>query len=393
MFKSTLAALAVAALSSSTSTPAALAASPSLSVQALQEGKIYYAKDVPEMKLAKAPAKAGTLDCRSKRTIPTWNNEEVVVCDSGLCKGAEAMPKLVVEDKAAPPRFSDAQLKRYMKALGVDSKIDGWMSHVHTWAANFLTLAQHERGIYGAVGELGVWQGKLFLGMAGFAHPEEPLLAADWFTNDSDKGYLKGFVDNVRRYLGAANLAKTLIFQGNTMALTPKWFADHKLPLFRMVSIDAGHSQECVLRDLNLIGCMIADGGVVIIDDFGFHVDSDWLGVNTAVYHFVLEQTRLVPFLYADNKLYLTTASHQEEYYNLLAKEDGVKCFKDGAEAGQFSLGNYKTCVFTSNFAYDCADAFLMRHRDDFRRKGIALRADDPEDADDAGGKGGKDEL
>lgn len=118
MFKSTLAALAVAALSSSTSTPAALAASPSLSVQALQEGKIYYAKDVPEMKLAKAPAKAGTLDCRSKRTIPTWNNEEVVVCDSALCKGAEAMPKLVVEDKAAPPRFSDAQLKRYMKALG-----------------------------------------------------------------------------------------------------------------------------------------------------------------------------------------------------------------------------------------------------------------------------------
>ena len=120
MFKSSLvAALAVAALSSSSSsTSTALAASPSLSVQALQEGKIYYAKDVPEMKLAKAPAKAGTLDCKSKRTIPTWNNEEVVVCDSGLCKGAEAMPKLVVEDKAAPPRFSDAQLKRYMKALG-----------------------------------------------------------------------------------------------------------------------------------------------------------------------------------------------------------------------------------------------------------------------------------
>ena len=138
---------------------------------------------------------------------------------------------------------------------------------------------------------------------------------------------------------------------------------------------------------------MIADGGVVIIDDFGFHVDSDWLGVNTAVYHFVLEQTRLVPFLYADNKLYLTTASHQEEYYKLLEKEDGVKCFKDGAEAGQFSLGNYKTCVFTSNFAYDCADAFLMRHRDDFRRRGVALRADDPEDLVEGGGKGGKDEL
>jgi hypothetical protein len=116
--KSALAALAVAALSSSTSAPTALAASPSLSVQALQEGKIYYAKDVPELKLSKAPAKAGTLDCRSKRTIPTWNNEEVVVCDAALCKGAEAMPKLTVEDSKAPPRFSDAQLSRYMKALG-----------------------------------------------------------------------------------------------------------------------------------------------------------------------------------------------------------------------------------------------------------------------------------
>ena len=146
------------------------------------------------------------------------------------------------------------------------------------------------------------------------------------------------------------------------------------------------------LKKLKKLNSMIADGGVVIIDDFGFHVDSDWLGVNTAVYHFVLEQTRLVPFLYADNKLYLTTASHQEEYYKLLEKENGVKCYKDGAEAGQFSLGNYKTCVFTSNFAYDCADAFLMRHRDDFRRKGIELRANDPEDEVEAK-KGGKDEL
>ena len=143
-----------------------------------------------------------------------------------------------------PPPFS----------AGLGKKIDGWMSHVHTWAANKLTLHQHARGIYGAVGELGVWQGKLFIGMAGFSHPDEPLLAADWFTDDTDAGYLKGFVDNVRDYLGAATLAKTLIFQGNTMGLTPKWFADHKLPLFRMVSIDAGHSQECVLRDLNLIG-------------------------------------------------------------------------------------------------------------------------------------------
>ena len=85
--KSALAALAASPRSLVDLGPVRSAASPSLSVQALQEGKIYYAKDVPELKLSKAPAKAGTLDCRSKRTIPTWNNEEVVVCDSALCKG------------------------------------------------------------------------------------------------------------------------------------------------------------------------------------------------------------------------------------------------------------------------------------------------------------------
>ena len=231
---------------------AALAAAPAAALT-LEEGKIYYANDVPPLKLARAPAKAGTLDCRSKRTIPTWNNEEVPVCDAALCSGAAAMKPLKVANASEPPRFSDAQLATYMDALGLGKKIDGWMSHVHTWAANFMTLHQHKLGIYGAVGELGVWQGKLFIGMGGFAHPDEPLLAADWFTDDTDAGYLKGFVDNVRTYLGPANLAKTLIFQGNTMGLTPKWFADHNLPLFRMVSIDAGHSQECVLRDLNLI--------------------------------------------------------------------------------------------------------------------------------------------
>ena len=113
---------------------------------------------------------------------------------------------------------------------------------------------------------------------------------------------------------------------------------------------------------------MIADGGVVIIDDFGFHVDSDWLGVNTAVYHFVLEQTRLVPFLYADNKLYLTTASHQEEYYKLLEKEDGVKCFKDGAEAGQFSLGTLWRGAARAGRT-SCREVFFF-----FNNGGVALR-------------------
>jgi len=50
----------------------------------LEDGKIYYAVDVPALKLSRPPSKPGTLDCRSRRTIPTWNNEEVPVCDASL---------------------------------------------------------------------------------------------------------------------------------------------------------------------------------------------------------------------------------------------------------------------------------------------------------------------
>lgn len=101
-----------------TALAAALALAATATALPLEEGKIYWAKDVPAMKLAKAPAKAGTLDCRSKRTIPTWNNEEVPVCEAALCAGAAAMKHLKVDNGTAPPRFSDARLAKYMDALG-----------------------------------------------------------------------------------------------------------------------------------------------------------------------------------------------------------------------------------------------------------------------------------
>lgn len=85
-------------------------------------------------------------------------------------------------------------------------------------------------------------------------------------------------------------------WQGDSNQLTPKWFSDRNLPFFRLLSVDASHDLKLVLRDFNLAGCLVIDGGIVIADDFG---GASWMGVNSALYNFVFEQSRIVPFMMA----------------------------------------------------------------------------------------------
>ena len=54
------------------------------------------------------------------------------------------------------------------------------MVPIHAWLVGLFTRYQHNQGIWGAVGEIGVFQGKLFIALSGFSHPSETLVAADW---------------------------------------------------------------------------------------------------------------------------------------------------------------------------------------------------------------------
>ena len=82
--------------------------------------------------------------------------------------------------------------------------------------------------------------------------------------------------------------------QGNSQELKPDWFSERDIPFFRLLSIDASHDLKLVLRDFNLAACLMMDGGIVIADDFG---GTSWMGVNSALYNFVFEQSRIVPFM------------------------------------------------------------------------------------------------
>ena len=205
----------------------------------------------------------------------------------------------------------------------------------HVWIVRIITKLQHKYGLLGAVGEFGVHHGKFWLPIAGFAYTAEPAVAVDLF-DDQEKnfdgsglGSKENFLRNAQSQLGLSE-ADITIFAGDSARLTGASFADKDLPKFRLLSVDGGHSLETTLRDMTLAACLIADGGVMIIDDVVNPVEKDrslpWIGVPTAVFNWLLTQKRFAPFLWAHNKLYLTTASHQPKFLEMLAEWDGVEC-------------------------------------------------------------------
>lgn len=91
-------------------------------------------------------------------------------------------------DKLPPKKVSRLSCNRHLPLnfalvnviTGDSSTIQGWMVPIHAWLVGLFTRYQHNQGIWGAVGEIGVFQGKLFIALSGFSHPSETLVAADW---------------------------------------------------------------------------------------------------------------------------------------------------------------------------------------------------------------------
>jgi len=81
---------------------------------------------------------------------------------------------------------------------------------------------------------------------------------------------------------------------------------------FRLFSIDGGHTVVHVLNDLRLVERVMVPGGVVIVDDF---MHPKWPGVTEGLHIYCTDRaSRLVPFAYGNNKMYLTTFEHGEAF-------------------------------------------------------------------------------
>jgi hypothetical protein len=276
-------------------------------------------------------------------TIKDWMSPtEVKICDiNGKCDADLSTQASPLEPNA------EVDLSIYYEKHG---SIDGWMAIDHGSIVHKITKWQHSRSVFGSVGEIGVHHGKFWIPIAAYAHPHEKKFAVDVFgmqefnVDNSGSGNLQMFLDNVKTYVSPT--IELVTMEMDSSRATAASFLKRGASKFRMLSVDGGHTVPTTLSDLNLAACVVHDEGVVILDDF---INIEWTGVTSAVFLFLPLQSKLSPFLWHKNKLYLTTSTNQERALAFvrenLSDEFQIKCPPE-ARNTRLSIGGHgNLCV------------------------------------------------
>lgn len=182
---------------------------------------------------------------------------------------------------------------------------------------SFLLDEQSRIGIGGSVGEIGVHHGKLFLIAYLATRADERAFAIDVFDlqefnlDQSGKGDRERFVANVQRHAGSTD--GLVVMTADSLKLSPERLLDEAGPA-RFISVDGGHTEECAINDLRLAEACLADGGIILLDDYFNH---HWPDVSVgAARHFLAPEAKTKPFLITPNKVFFA----EERYHALYQK-------------------------------------------------------------------------
>jgi len=188
-------------------------------------------------------------------------------------------------------------------------KIDGWLYLKALRLTDFIDKCQDHMGVFGNIGEIGIYFGKYFIFLNLINRVNEKIVGIDLFENNE---WAEKFQENLLSWRSDGEQAK--VIRRNSLDVTSKELLEWSGGPYRLFSIDGGHSTEVALNDLGLAHEVLADGGVVMVDDY---FDPKFPGVSEAVNRFYLlskKSRKTVPFLITGNKLFLSTIGHSELY-------------------------------------------------------------------------------
>ncbi|KAI9031403.1 hypothetical protein DFJ74DRAFT_702411 [Hyaloraphidium curvatum] len=221
---------------------------------------------------------------------------------------------------SAPLRFPRAQRLAYASNF---SSVKGWMNPAVAHLAAVLSDAQSRAGICGAAGEIGVHHGKFSIALAHALRAGERSVAVDVFENQelnvdgSGNGDRAVFEGNLRRF-GVEPGEDVRMIAGSSDEVVPAQLVEAAGgSMFRLFSVDGGHTAELAENDLRLAAAVCVDGCVVFLDDF---LAPEWPGVTEGLVSYLRTATpSLVPFLAYTNKLLLTTPSFHARWTDAVA--------------------------------------------------------------------------
>jgi hypothetical protein len=177
-----------------------------------------------------------------------------------------------------------------------------------------LDAAQRTKQVSGAVAEIGVHHGKLFIGLRLLQRPGEKSIAIDIFGDQelnidgSGHGDFEKFANNVKLW---STMDDVVVHQGDSTKLEPAKLRELAGGDIRFFSVDGGHTDEIVYSDMKLAEATLAEGGIVIADDV---FNEYWPGVATGTLRYMNNGAKLVPFLIGFNKVFFTHAEYSEFY-------------------------------------------------------------------------------
>lgn len=209
-------------------------------------------------------------------------------------------------------RFPKVLTDRYIKR-GSDN-VDGWFEKLDQHIIRAIGDCQTERGITGAVGEIGVYHGRLFILLYLMLHAHEQAFCVDVFEQFGEakawdpRGVEHHFLENLHKHVGSND--KLEIFRSRSEDISPNDIT-RAVGSVRLFSIDGGHTAETTENDLKIANACLSDKGIIALDDFH---NRTFPGVAQGVHGFFASKPDLVPFVIGHNKLYLCRSGCAEIY-------------------------------------------------------------------------------
>lgn len=253
-----------------------------------------------------------------------------------------------------------SKLDEYVLADG-HTRVEGWLDPGAASATIGLSQIQKRLGVAGDVAEIGVHHGRFFILLSNLRSDGEQATAIDVF---EDQHLNIDHSGHGNRQIFERNLAifsisdATTIIKSDSIALTADtFFAGRPATPVRLFSIDGSHTAHHTYSDICFAASVLADGGVIILDDF---YNADWPGVQEGFYRFMQShRDSHAPVAYGNNKMFIASAGRQSALREqFLATFDGLfRHRKDVEIAGHptmhFSLPGPAE-VFDGDYAPRC---------------------------------------
>jgi hypothetical protein len=192
--------------------------------------------------------------------------------------------------------------------------VHGWLDQYSAEFVASVSAIQRKHSFGGGVGEIGVHHGKLLILLCLAAGKDDSCLAVDVFENQalnldkSGRGDREVFLRNLEKWCGVPS--KLSVIGKSSLDVTSKEILASSGPI-RLLSIDGGHTEECVLNDVRLAEEVLSDEGIVIFDDC---FNQSWPGVSTGLAKHMMAGAKLKPVAISPNKLYLSRP-HLADFY------------------------------------------------------------------------------